>query len=228
MRGYLLPRVVKLHFWRKFYSCVCREEILFLLPKNPKTHTAMIDQKFHLTRYTRDEATGAYVQDGDSKSLEDDFGFCRYKSMTGMNSIGKQNGVYTESYAESGSLRVYVAPKPSQEAITSTLTVYSFGSDPGLPSQLSVPELAKAAEDGWHSLVEFLRGCLIVWQDDYRHRKALFLLQEEITPTTDNINGTPYLECQVTLQNVFGETFPEDDKTIEKWLKAGGKEAVDA
>ena len=179
--------------------------------------------KFHIARYVIDEATGAYVADGAVRSLEDDFGFCRYKSITGINAIGKQKGVYTESYPESDSLRVYVDPSARQEATSSTLSVCVFGSDPSLPSTLSTEELDKAAEDSWHELVGFLRGGLILWTDDYRQRKALFVLQDAIEPTTDRIKGLPYLDCQVKLQNIFGETFESADETIENWLKLGGK-----
>lgn len=184
----------------------------------------MTDQKFHMTRYLRDESTGGWSADGAVRSLEDDFGFIRYKSLTGINAFGKQKGVYTESYAESDSLRVFISPTPTQEAITSTLTVLSFGSRPGFPSSSSVSDQVRVAEENWHALVEFLRGGLILWQDDYRQRKALFLLCDAITPATDNIKGVPYLECQISLQNVFGETYPSSSSMIEGWLKNGGEE----
>lgn len=191
-------------------------------------HAYMAELKFHLAKYLKDETSGVWSKDGDTKSLEDDFGFCRYKSMTGINAFGKQKGVYTESYAEADSLRVFVSPTPTQEAITSTLTVLSFGFAPGSPTALSVTEQIKTAEDNWHALVEFLRGGLILWQDDYRQRKALFMLQDEISPSTDNIKDIPYLECQVKLQNVFGETYPSSSNKIESWLAAGGKELANA
>lgn len=66
----------------------------------------MSDKKFYIQRYTK-SAQGAWESDGTPKSLEDDFGgVIRYKSMTGLNSKGKQKGVYTESYAETDALRV--------------------------------------------------------------------------------------------------------------------------
>jgi len=186
----------------------------------------MADKKFHIQRYLRNEQTGAWAADGVAKSLEDDFGYLRYKSMSGINSIGKQKGIYTESYPEADSLRVYVDPSAKRESITSTLIVYSFGSDPATSSTLGIGEQIKAMEDNWHSFVDFLQGGLVVWSDDYRQRKGLFLLQEAIEPTTDNIKNIPYLQCQVKLTNVFGQTFSADDKTIENWLKNGGKEVA--
>lgn len=185
----------------------------------------MADKKFYIQRYVRNEQTGAWSSDGVAKSLEDDFGFVRYKSMSGINSLGKQKGVYTESYPEADSLRVFVDVAAKRESITSTLVVYCFGSDPAVGSDLDISEQIRAMEESWHSLLDFLQGALIVWKDDFRQRKGLFLLQEAVEPTTDNIKNIPYLQCQVKLTNVFGQTFAADDTTIEDWLNNGGKEA---
>lgn len=185
----------------------------------------MADLKFYISRYVKNSA-GVYVVDGSVKSLEDDFGFVRYKSMTGINSRGKQKGVYVETYAESNSARVYFASSPKKEQTSCTLTVYVFGADPLLPTSLSVTELAKKAEDTWHALCDWLEGHFVLWKDDYRQRKALLYLTEAIEPVSDVIKGVPYLQCAVTLTNVFGQTFGVNDNTIENWLKNGGKEAI--
>ena len=184
----------------------------------------MAEKKFYIQRYVKG-TDGSWKADGTEKSLEDDFGFARYKSLSGLDSRGKQKAVYSESYPESNSLRVYIEPNAKRENITSTLTVLFFGSAPELPTSLSVTEQIKYAEDSWHSFYDWMEGSLILWHDDYRQRKALFFVSDATEPTS-NIKGIPYLQCGIKLTNVFGKSFEMGDKTIENWLKNGGKETM--
>lgn len=186
----------------------------------------MAEKKFHIQRYTKAD-TGLFVKDGVQASLEDDFGFVRYKSMSGLNSRGKQKGVYVETYAEADSARVWFAGSPKREQVSSTLTVCCFGSDPEKPIEKTEAELTLAASASWNGLVDWMENRLLLWTDDYRQRKALFYLAEAITPTSDVIKGIPYLQCDIKLTNVFGKTFALDDTTIEDWLSSGGKEAME-
>lgn len=188
---------------------------------------AMAEPKFYISKYIRDSDDGVWKLNGVRKSLEDDFGHCRYKSMSGLNSRGKQKGVYTESYPESNALRVHVEPNAYREATTCTLTVYFFGSDPSLPTTLSAVEQVKVMEDGWHSLFDWMEGGLLLWYDEYRQRKALLYVSEAVEPSSDVVKNVPYLQCAVKLNNVFGKTFGSDDTTIEDWLASGGKEGAD-
>lgn len=203
---------------------VSREFAIFAVAYISNRHDMKNIEKFYMQRYILDGTTGAYVADGEARSLEDDFGNIRYKSITGLNSIGKQKGVYTESYPESDSERTYADPEPRVEGTTSTLTVYSFGFDTSAPASIGVREQIKAMESGWRDLLGFIQGAHILWKDYNRELKALFLLKEAVEPTTDNTKGTPYLECGVKLDNIFGKAFPMDSTTIEDWLKNGGKE----
>ena len=183
----------------------------------------MADKKFYIQRYTK-SAQGAWVGDGTPKSLEDDFGgVIRYKSMTGLNSKGKQKGVYTESYAETDALRVFVDQNATHESTTCTLSVYVFGYNINTATSLSIEEQTKNMEAAWDELYAYLEGSLVLWKDDYRQRKALFLVQDACEPSSDVIKNTPYLQCSVNLVNVFGRTFDGTSTTIEDWLKNGGK-----
>lgn len=185
----------------------------------------MAEMKFHIQRYTK-SGNGLFVKDGVSRSLEDDFGYIRYKSMTGLNSRGKQKGVYVETYAEADSARVWFADSAKREQVSSTLTVCCFGSAPELPTDKSEAELALAASVSWNGLLDWMENRLLLWTDDYRQRKALFYLSDAVEPQSDVIKGVPYLQCAVKLTNVFGRTFALDDNTIETWLSNGGKEAM--
>ena len=188
----------------------------------------MAEKKFYIQRYLKSEQ-GAWKADGVRKSLEDDFGggSVRYKSLDGLNSKGKQKGVYTESYPESDALRVFVDPNARHENTNATLSVCVFGYNVDGTTELSITEQIKAAEKAWDSLYAYLEGALILWYDDYRQKKALFLVQDATEPSTDNIKNIPYLQCGIKLTNVFGKTFPIDETTIEEWLRNGGKDARD-
>lgn len=185
----------------------------------------MAEKKFHIQRYIK-AGNGLFVKDGEQASLEDDFGFVRYKSMTGLNSRGKQKGVYVETYAEADSARVWFSDAPKREQTSSTLTVCCFGSDPSTTTDKTEQELSLAVSIAWNGLVDWMENRLLLWTDDYRQRKALFYLADAPTPTSDVIKGVPYLQCDIKLTNVFGKTFSLDDTTIEDWLSSGGKEAM--
>lgn len=184
----------------------------------------MQDEKFYISRYLKSE-DGPWVLYGVRKSLEDDFGGCiRYKSLSGLNSKGKQKKIYTESFVESDSLRVYASPVASHDTTTVTLSCCVFGYDVDGSTNLSVTEQIKAAENAWNDFYAFLEGCLVLWYDDFRQEKALLMLQDAVDPTTDNIKSIPYLLCSVKFVNIFGRSFGADDTTIETWLANGGKE----
>lgn len=177
-------------------------------------------EKFYIRRYRKRD--GVYVSlDDREMSLEDDFGFVRYKSMSGLNAVGKIKSVYTETYAEREDARVYMSDKVVREQTSCTLSVYMFGSDPSAPASLTVQERICNAEKSWAEFYSRLEGCLVLWRDDYRQRKALFYVVEAPDVKSDVIKNIPYLQCDVKLTNVFGRTFALEDKTIESWL---GKE----
>ena len=181
---------------------------------------------FTLMKYARKEDGGAYVLSGVSELESGDFGFCRYKSITGLNSRGRQKAVYSEEYADASSVRVYVHPTERLASTESVLTVYFFGSDPSLPTERPSNELMALAEKSWDGFCRWLSGGLVVWYDDVRMRRALFYLSSACEPSADVVKGVPYLCCQVTLCNVFGRSFDSEDTTIRDWLASGGRESV--
>lgn len=196
---------------------------LYVLTLYSKRNLMADNKKFYIQRYTK-SAQGAWASDGTPKSLEDDFGgVIRYKSMTGLNSKGKQKGVYTESYAETDTLRVFIDPNATHESTTCTLSVYVFGYNIDTTTSLPIEEQTKKMEAAWDELYSYLEGSLVLWKDDYRQRKALFLVQDACEPSSDVIKNTPYLQCSVKLVNIFGRTFDSASTTIEDWLKNGGK-----
>ena len=187
---------------------------------------SMAEKKFYIRRYKKKD--GVYVAlDEKDTSLEGDYGFIRYKAMTGLNAIGKQKGVYVESYPEANSARVYISEKVAREQTSSTLSLYIFGCNPDLSASISTTEQVAAMNNTWADFFAKIEGCLILWHDDYRQRKALFYITDAVEPKSDVIKDFPYLQCDIKLTNVFGKTFSMNDTTIEKWLENGGKEGAD-
>lgn len=185
----------------------------------------MPDKKFYIRRY---KLSDGKMQDLDGKdlSLEDDFGYVFYKSLTGINSRGEQKGLYVETYPESDSARVWLSSTAHEAQTQSVLSLCVFGESPD-SSRLATSsgaDLISKMEATWHGLYDKLEACFILWHDDYRQRKALFYVKSATTPKNDVIKGFPYLLCEITLENVFGKTFAMDDKTIETWIANGGDE----
>lgn len=185
----------------------------------------MSEVKFYIQRYTKNSQGKSWVKDGAERSLEDDFGFCRYKSLSNLNGYGKPKGVYTETYAEGNSARVWFSDNPSREQTQHELQVYFFGVAPEVSSDKSLTEQILKAEGDWHNFFEYLENHFLVWHDSLRQRKLLFEISDAPTIAKDVIKDIPYLQCTLKLTNVFGKTFAMDDTTIEDWLANGGKEA---
>lgn len=179
---------------------------------------------FLLIKYVRLKS-GAWGS-GDVRNLEKDFGFCRYKSLSGLNAVGSPKGVYTEDYVDGSSLRVWLPDTMKLSATDVTLSVLFFGSDPSLPVTLSTEELISKAEESWTAFREWLSGGVFVWYDDVRQRRALLCPTEACEPSVDVVKGVPYIQCDVKFKNLFGRSFSGSDTTIAEWLKNGGKDIV--
>ena len=177
----------------------------------------MSDKKFYIQKYKRNES-GAWEAVDEKKSIEDDFGYCRYLSLSGMNARGKQKNLYTETYAESDSARVWFVNTAAREQPKITLSLAFFGDDPQSSSDKDETELVLAAEKSWNSFYDWIEGGLLEWYDDYRQRKILLYVQEACTPKNDEIKGMPYLKCEVSLLNVFGKSFDKGSKEIKDYL----------
>lgn len=176
----------------------------------------MSDKKFYIQKATR-STDGTWAL-GDKKSLEDDFGYCRYMSLSNANSRGKQKGLYSETYAESDAVSVWFAESASREQISISLSVAFFGSDPQVTdNEGDIATLIQTATTSWQSFCDWLEGGLVIWYDDYRQRYLLMYLQEAVSPESDVIKNTPYINCKLTFTSVFGKSF-DSDTEIKQYL----------
>ena len=84
--------------------------------------------------------------------LEHDFVEMRYKSFTGIEDYGKQT-VYTEKYAETEQIDVYIPSVAILENTELTLTVCFFG---------------EHRRETYHKFVDFVNGSQLVYWDTCR------------------------------------------------------------
>jgi hypothetical protein len=126
------------------------------------------------------------------KDLEKDFPALRYSKAEGINSIGKSR-VYTEKYADSDKLRVYVPEEVTNEATKVTFTFYFFG------------EQRQATFDEFNDYI--CKGVHRYW-DTARNKYFDFILEDEIKISDEMWYGDmPYFEVKYTVQNLNGKTF---------------------
>ena len=101
------------------------------------------DYKFYMQQYPTTYADGSSTA---VKDLQTDFKGLAYKAMSGLESYGKPN-VYTEKFAESERLGVYVPTAYVFEQTDLVLTLYFFG-DKELGNGGT-----KAARDYYHDIM---------------------------------------------------------------------------
>lgn len=126
------------------------------------------------------------------KDLERDFSGLLYKEFKGLDSYGKIKSTYTESFAETDELQVFIAEKPIRENIDLTLTLIFKG------------DRRRAT---YHSFVEYISSGVIKYWDNCRNRQISFTLIDAIEPETDLLyGGIPYLQVPFKLQAMNGQT----------------------
>lgn len=124
-------------------------------------------------------------------NIETHFPGLHYKEFKGLENFGKIKSVYTEAFAETDALQVYVHPTPVRDAIMLTLTLVFFGDD---------------YRKVYHDFVDYISKGKISYWDDIRNRKVDFVLIDAIEPSEDNLKGTKYLQASFKLQGLSGQT----------------------
>ena len=141
-----------------------------------------MDVRFYMKRSGVDDV---YID------LEAYFKGMRYSKCDGLETLGKPKNIYTESYSDSDTLRVYIPRKVTREATTVTITFYFLG-------------------EGRHGIYDrfnaFLKGNRIYYYDTARQRLAYLVLMDSTSPKEDVYRGsTPYMAVDYKFQNLWGE-----------------------
>ena len=191
-----------------FVIALCDNKLFIYLQYGTVKAICMAEYEFFMKRVMRGEDGNETVSE--EKNLEVDFPGLKYNAFEGLNAYGKPKNVYTEEYAERDKASVYVSPNPTYDQTTLKLKLYFFDSD----GQTTDSESYDAIDEVYHSFVEFISGCKIIYRDTARKRKVMMVLEDATTPDADRIYGIPYKSVTFTFKNIYGRSFPITDQTF--------------
>ena len=143
------------------------------------------------------DGKGGIIEGAVERDLERDFSGLLYGKAEGIHALGKPR-TYSERYSDSDRLRVYVPPQITRDATTVEFTFYFTGEN---------------RQNGYHNFVEYITKGFHRYYDTFRKRYLYFFVSSEIKPAKEALYGSmPYLQLDVTVQNIFGSTFDEPIK----------------
>ena len=136
--------------------------------------------------------------EGQALDIENVFSGLLYMRADGMNEIGKPKNVYTEGYADSDRLRVYL-PSDSNytnEATKITMHFLVVGNESQRQSTI-------------RNFYDYVRVGVHRYWDDARNLEFDFIVQDELKVSDERWYGSsPYVEIAVVMQNLNGKTRP--------------------
>lgn len=129
--------------------------------------------------------------------VEDEYG-CYYVKMEGIGENGKAKNIYTESYAESDELRLYLPDELAYENTKCVLT-------------LLFPEIGDDrmdVQDNERRFFEAVTGKKIEWYDTFRKRYVTMILIDAPKMIGEKLyGGSRYRQVEYTFKNVYGRSF---------------------
>lgn len=150
----------------------------------------MAGYKFYMQK-----ATAAGKTNGSAIDLEATYSGLRYRSCTGLETVGAVKNMETESYAESSVERVWHpsdgGSEVTHETTTVTLNLVFLGDD------------RRATLESFRTLA--YSGRLFYW-DTARLKKAYLVMSEEQTVEADTLLGTKYISAGFKFINLWGRT----------------------
>lgn len=145
----------------------------------------MNDYKIYMQQVNSDNTLGIL------KDLEKDFPGLKYLKCEGLEAKGKPY-IYTEKYADSDELRVYIPDQINREATTITLSLCFIGED---------------RRDTYNNFYDYVKKGKFKYWDTVRNKEALLVLTNEVSPKEDFLKGsTPFIEVDFKFQNLYGAT----------------------
>lgn len=136
--------------------------------------------------------------EGQAFDIENVFSGLLYMRADGMNEIGKPKNVYTEGYADSDRLRVYlpIDSNYTNEATKITMHFLVVGNESQRQSTI-------------RNFYDYVRVGVHRYWDDARNLEFDFIVQDEIKVSDERWYGSsPYVEITVVMQNLNGKTRP--------------------
>ena len=158
--------------------------------------------KFYIQRYSRkhyNKETSQYDKEdiGELIDIEEQFK-CKYVKFEGLSETGKVKNIYTETYAETEELRVYIPDEVLYENTDLSLTLL-FAPDSANDSDVQNNERA---------FFEYVSGHKIEYHDTFRNRYVSLLLLNKPEVIGEVLyGGSRYREVKYTFKNIYGRSF---------------------
>lgn len=150
--------------------------------------------------YMKKEADETWI------NIESTYTGLRYKECKGLEDKGKPKNIYTESYADSDTLRVYMPDKVLRESTTITFSFVFVGEDRKI---------------AYERFFAYVSNGKLYYYDTARKKKAYMILKEALTITEDVYKGsTPYMIVDFKFTNLWGECKPVDERGNEIEINA--------
>ena len=158
--------------------------------------------KFYIQRYSRkhyNKETSQYDKEdiGELIDIEEQFK-CKYVKFEGLSETGKVKNIYTETYAETEELRMYIPDEVLYDNTDMSLTL--------LFSPYS--ENDSDVQDNERAFFEYVSGNKIEYHDTFRNRYVSLLLINKPEVVGEVLyGGSRYREVKYTFKNIYGRSF---------------------
>ena len=160
--------------------------------------------KFYIQKYGRkywDKNKSQYVEEakGELVDIEEQFK-CKYVKFEGLSETGKVKNIYTETYAETEELRMYIPDEVLYDNTDMSLTLLFA------PSSANENDV----QDNERAFFEYVSGHKIEYHDTFRNRYASLLLLNKPEVVGEVLyGGSRYREVKYTFKNIYGRSFAE-------------------
>ena len=174
--------------------------------------------KFYMQRmkWNYDNEDSSVVVDNDSRPVDIELNYdAIYCECKGINNVGKAKNTYTESYANSKTLRVYIPKKIFREETEVDLTLYFTGDN----RQDNLERFIKDISGGTNSINKDY-GTPTRYYDLVRRKGFDFVYIDATTVDEDVWFGSlPYIKVTFKLKNIYGEAKKDIKIMLENYDK---------
>ena len=158
--------------------------------------------KFYIQRYSRkhwNKETSQYDVEAKGELIDIEKQFkCKYVKFEGLSETGKVKNIYTETYAETEELRMYIPDEVLYDNTDMSLTLL-FSPDSENDSDI---------QDNERAFFEYISGHKIEYHDTFRNRYvSLILINKPEVIGEVLYGGSRYREVKYTFKNIYGRSF---------------------
>ena len=158
--------------------------------------------KFYIQKYSRkhwNKDNSQYAEEAKGELIDIEAQFkCKYVKFEGLSETGKVKNIYTETFAESEELRMYIPDEVLYDNTEISLTLL-FAPDTENDSDV---------QDNERAFFEYVSGHKIEYHDTFRNRYvSLILLNKPEVVSEVLYGGSRYREVKYTFKNIYGRSF---------------------